>query len=190
MEKRKLDGKRKRRRGVEIIEFTLVLLPLLGFTFLLLDLGWVVYRRATLQFAVREGCRYAVTNQVRTDLKDANGNSYGMVDSVKAVVQSSAMGFLGNTPSGTGWASIQVRFYAATGNMTTPIALPANCSVKTPGPNASITPNLVEVSVENYQAGVFAPLMRSATPLNLTARSIDRMESIPRTGAPPLLTCP
>ena len=37
---------------MEIVEFTLVLLPLLGFTFLLLDLGWAVYKRATLQFAV------------------------------------------------------------------------------------------------------------------------------------------
>ena len=49
----------KKRRGVELIEFTLVLLPLLGFIFLVLDLGWAIYKRATLQFAVREGCRYA-----------------------------------------------------------------------------------------------------------------------------------
>ncbi len=181
---------RKRRRGVELIEFSLTIMPLLGFTFLLLDLGWVIYRRATLQFAVREGCRYAVTNQLRKDLKDAGGNAYGMIDSVKAVVQQNAMGFLGNSPSGSGWNSIQVRFYSATSNMTTALALPANCSVKTPGPNASTEANLVEVSIENYQATILAPLMKSATPFNLTARSTDRMESIPRTGAPPLLTCP
>lgn len=186
----KKTGSSHSRRGVEMIEFTLVLLPLLGFTFLLLDLGWIVYRRATLQFAVREGCRYAVTNQVRTDLKDANGNAYGMIDSVKAIVQGRAMGFLGSKTTDPGWNSIQVRFYNTSGNMTTALGLPADCSVKTPGPNASVTPNLVEVSVENYQASLLGPLLRSPTPLNLTARSTDRMESIPRTGAPPLLTCP
>jgi len=181
---------RKARRGVEIIEFTLIIVPLLGFTFLLLDLGWMVYRRATLQFAVREGCRYAVTNQVRKDLKDAGGNAYGMIDSVKAVVQENAMGFLGHSSSDPGWNAIQVRFYSATNNLTTALALPANCSVKTPGPNASVQPNLVEVSIENYQAKLLAPFLKDVNPFNLTARSTDRMETISRTGAPPLLTCP
>src|SRR5664280_1848169 len=73
--KRKLDGRRRRRRGVELIEFTLVLLPLMGFIFLLVDLGWAIYKNATMQFAVREGCRYAVTNQVQA-LTDSNGKAY------------------------------------------------------------------------------------------------------------------
>ena len=176
------------RRGAQIVEFTLVLLPLLAFTFLLLDMGWAIFKRATLQYAVREGCRYAVTNQLRTDLTNGTGHAYGMIDSVKAVVQANSMGFLGSAPSGAGWNAIQVRFYAATGNMTTALALPPDCT--TAGPNGAVTPNLVEVSVENYQANPLAPLMRSSTPLSLTARSTDRMESIPRSGAPKLLTCP
>ena len=171
---------RNRRRGVEIVEFTLVLLPLLGFTFLLLDLGWAVYKRATLQFAVREGCRFAITNRL-VALTDANGKSYGMIDSVKSVVQSRAVGFLGSRTTDPGWASIQVRFY----NPSTPtsaLGAPVNCADTTAQPN--IGGNLVEVSVENYQARALAPLLRSAAPLNFTARSSDRMEGNPAAGAP------
>jgi hypothetical protein len=157
---------RNRRRGVEIVEFTLVLLPLLGFTFLLLDLGWAVYKRATLQFAVREGCRFAITNRL-VALTDANNKSYGMIDSVKSVVQTRAVGFLGSRPTDPGWASIQVRFYDPNSSLTTALPLPT-CGSATAQPN--VGGNLVEVSVENYLARALAPLLRSATPLNFPER--------------------
>ena len=171
----------RRRRGVELIEFTLVLMPMLGFTFLLLDLGWTIYRRATLQFAVREGCRYAVTNQTQP-LKDVNGKSYGVIDSVKWVVQNKAMGFLGSTTTDPGWSTIQVRYYDPTSSLTTALPLPANCASNTAAPNWS--GNLVEVSVENYQANVLAPVMKSSAALNFVARSSDRMEGNPSSGVP------
>ena len=170
---------------MELIEFTLVLLPLLGFTFLLLDMGWAVYKRATLQFAVREGCRYAVTNQLQA-LTDSSGNAYGMIDSVKWVVQNKAMGFLGSTATDPGYASIQVRFYDPNTSLTTALALPPDCTVHRTSPNAG--GNLVEVSVENYQAKALAPLLRSAAPLNFTARSADRMEGNPAAGVPHTFT--
>ena len=166
---------------MEIVEFTLVLLPLLGFTFLLLDLGWAVYKRATLQFAVREGCRYAITNRLMA-MTDANGKSYGMIDSVKYVVQAKAMGFLGSGPTDPGYSAIQVRFYDPDTSLTTALAVPVNCADTTPQPN--VGGHLVEVSVENYQATALAPLLRSASPLNFVARSSDRMEGNPAAGAP------
>ncbi len=181
------NSKRRRRRGVELIEFTLVLMPLLGFIFLVLDLGWAIYKRATLQFAVREGCRYAVTNQLLA-LKDSSGNPYGMVDSVKWVVQNKAMGFLGSKSTDAGYSAIQVRFYDPNTSLTTAVAMPANCASNTPSPN--LGGNLVEVSVENYQAVALAPLLRSAAPLNFVARSSDRMEGNPAAGVPKVLTCP
>lgn len=184
----RISKSKRRRRGVELIEFTLVLLPMLGFIFLLLDLGWAVYKRATLQFAVREGCRYAVINQVQA-LKDSSGNAYGMIDSVKWVVQSKAMGFLGSKPTDPGYAAIQVRFYDPSASLTTALPLPANCTDKTTAaPNWG--GNLVEVSVENYQAKALVPILRSAAPLNFVARSADRMEGNPMSGVPPTLTCP
>jgi len=182
--------RRRRQRGVEIIEFTLTLLPLLGFTFLLLDLGWAVYKRATLQFAVREGCRFAVTNQT-VPLKDGNGKAYGLVDSVKWTVQQRAMGFLGSTATDSGYSQITVRFYDPNSSLTTPLAVPTSCATNT-GTPPNWGGNLVEVSVENYQAVPLVPLLRDATPLNFIARSSDRMEGNPPTGVPLTFngTCP
>jgi Flp pilus assembly protein TadG len=184
-----LRSKQKLRRGVELIEFTLVMMPLLGFTFLLLDLGWAIYRRATLQFAVREGCRYAVTNQTQP-LKDAGNKTYGTIDSIKWVVQQRANGFLGSTPTDPGYAAIQVRFYDPTASLKNALPMPANCASAVAAPNSG--GNLVEVSVENYQATALAAVMRSATPLSFTARSSDRMEGNPASGVPRTFngTCP
>ena len=182
--------RQKRRRGVDLLEFTLILLPMLAFIFLLLDLGWGIYKRATLQFAVREGCRYAITNQTQA-LTDAGGHAYGMIDSVKWVVQKRAMGFLGRTATDPGYALIQVRFYNPTTSLTNALTVPSNCAGNT-GTPPNWAGNLVEVSVENYQAIPLGPLMRSATPLNFTARSSDRMEGNPSAGVPLTFngTCP
>lgn len=172
---------------MELIEFALVLLPMMAFIFLLLDIGWAVYKRSTLQFAVREGCRYAITNQVQGALK-LSGNPYGMVDSVKYVVQHSAMGFLGSQPTDPGYALIQVRFYNPSGTFST-LAMPTGCSDTTTVP-PNWAGNLVEVSVENYQSRPLVALMKSNTPLNFVVRSSDRMEGNPSTGVPSVLTCP
>jgi hypothetical protein len=109
---RGLGSKKKRTRGVEIMEFTLAFLLWSDFIFLLPDLGWVIYKRATLQLAVREGCRYAITNRTQP-LTDSNGNAFGMIDSVKWVVRQKSMGFLGSRTTDPGWSMIQVQFYEA-----------------------------------------------------------------------------
>jgi hypothetical protein len=179
---RRARGGRDLRRGVELLEFTLVLLPLLGFTFLLVDLGWTIYRRATLQFAVREGCRYAVTNQTQP-LTDANGQAYGVINSIKWVVQQKAIGFLGSKATDPGYSLIQVNYYDPNASLTTPLAIPTSCATNT-GQPPNWGGNLVEVSVQNYQAAPLAPLLRSATPLNFTARSSDRLEANPMSGVP------
>ena len=98
------------------------------------------------------------------------------------------MGFLGSTPSDPGYALIQVRFYDPTGSFSG-LPLPANCADKaTAAPNWG--GNLVEVSVENYQAKPLVALMKSGTALNFVARSSDRMEGNPLAGVPKTLTCP
>jgi Flp pilus assembly protein TadG len=183
-------ARRIAQRGVEMIEFTLVLLPMLGFIFLLMDLGWAIYKRATLQFAVREGCRYAVTNQTQ-NLTDANGNAYGVIDSIKYVVQRRANGLLGSAATDTGYSLIQVRYYNPNNSLTAALTVPTSCATNT-GQPPNWGGNLVEVSVENFQATPLAPLFRSSSPLNFTARSSDRMEGNPPTGVPLTFngTCP
>ena len=166
-----------------MLEFTLVFLPLIAFVLLLMDLGWGIYARATLQFAVREGCRFAITNQVLS-LTNSQGQAYGMVDSVKTVVQQRAVGFLGSKTTDPGYSLIQVRFYNPSSSLTTALAYPTSSS----SPQINVGGNLVEVSVENYQQRSFGPILRPFSALNFTARSSDRMEGNPPTGVPNLLT--
>ena len=145
-------GWRKRTRGAEIVEVTLILAPLLGITFLLLDLSMAICLRSTFQHAVREGVRYAITGQ----------NSPGPCqdDSVKAFVQSKASGFLSGT---TAYNALHVHFID-----------PVNGAVTN---NAG--GNIVEVSVEGYQFNSWAPYLSLKNPVTLWARAYDVMEPIP-----------
>ena len=166
-------------RGVELLEFTLVLLPLLGFTFVTIDIGWAIFARSTLQHAVREGCRYAITSQTLSGVTDADGNAYGHLDSIKHVVQHSAMGVLGSSTTDSGWGMIQVRFYSPN-DLANSLAPPDDAG----DPAINVGGNIVEVSVERFRLAPLLPLLRDATPLTFTARSADRMEATPGGGPP------
>ena len=158
----KLERKPSRKsgqRGAEMIEVCLILVPLLGLTFLLLDLSMVIFLRSTFQHAVREGVRYAITGQ--------NTTGPCQDDSIKTVVKANAIGFL-NSAAAT--AQIHVHFID-----------PVDGSVST-----NSFGNIVEVSVENYQYNPLAPYQRLNFPLKIWARAYDMMESIP--GARPCLT--
>lgn len=136
-----------------------MLVPLFALIFAIVDFGLAIFVRSTLQHATREGVRYAVTYRT----VDGMGHD----DSIKSVVQENAMGFLSGE-DGTG--HISIRYYD-------PATL-QEVGANNPG-------NLIEVSVENYTFGFLAPLLRSAAPLSMTARSSDRMEGLPGGTAPP-----
>src|ERR1035441_2311267 len=65
-EKNRPHVRKRRQRGSQIVEFTLAFIPMLMFIFLILDVAWAIYTRATLQYAVEQGVRYAVTSQTGT----------------------------------------------------------------------------------------------------------------------------
>lgn len=146
--------KRSRRgeRGAEALEATLVIVPLLLMTLLMLDLSVVIFLRSTFQHAVREGVRYAITG--------ANDTGPCQDDSIKAVVKKNAVGFL--NPSGPA-ATIHVHFMS-----------PVDGSI-----SDNSAGNIVEVSVEAYQYGPLAPFQRLNYPLSIWARAYDLMESVP-----------
>ncbi len=156
---RNRDGRRAyKQRGSQVVEFGLIIVPFCAFIFLLMDLSWAIFVKATMQYAVREGVRYAVTSQTMPAM--------GQDASIKTVVQQNAMGFLNGS---AGAAEIFIRYY-------TPDTLVETAS------NAG--GNLVEVSVEGYSLTPLGPILRSAAPLILTARSSDRMEGSPGGIAP------
>jgi hypothetical protein len=152
---------RSRQRGSQVVEISLVLLPLCGFVFLIMDIAWAIYSKATLQNAVREGVRYAITSQTMTGM--------GQDSSVKTVVQQNAMGLLSGSP---GLALISVQYY-----------LP-NTLTLVSGAGSNVGGNLVEVSVQNYSLSPFGPILRNPAPLSLSVQAWDRMEGSPG-GIPP-----
>jgi len=149
---RKRTSRRSRSRGAELVEVTLILAPLLGITFLLLDMSMAIFLRSTFQHAVREGVRYAITGQ----------NSPGPCqdDSVKAFVQQNAIGFLSSTAA---YNTLHVHFID-----------PVNGTVTN---NAG--GNIVEVSVEGYQFNPWVPYLSLKSPVTIWARAYDVMEPIP-----------
>src|SRR4051812_14059153 len=79
------------RRGAEIIEFTLVLLPLMAMLTVIVDLGWAVFAKSTLQRAVRLGVRTGIT----ITGTEANAAGSCLTPMVKSAVQQNALGLLG-----------------------------------------------------------------------------------------------
>ena len=150
---------RTRQNGNAMLEYALVLVPWMALICGITDFGFGIFIRNAFQHAVREGVRYAVTYRLEPSMShDA---------SIKAIVKRNAVGFLSNA---SGDARIHIRYYE-------PDTL-AETINNWPG-------NLIEVSIEDYQWSWMAPLMHSAEPMKVTARSMDRMEGLPAGMAPP-----
>ena len=149
----------KRERGAELVEFSLVMIPLFGILFLVIDLSWMLFARATLQYAVREGVRYAVTGQTLSGM--------GQDASIRTVVQQNSMGILAGS---TGASKIAITY------------LDPNANFAATSSNAG--GNVVQVSVTGLNVFPMAPLFHSGNPLNMTAVSSDVVESSPG-GIPP-----
>ena len=149
------------RRGNAFVEAGLVLVPFLAIVLGITEYSLALFVRTTMQHAVREGVRYAVTYQLKGGMcHDA---------SIKEVVRTNAVGFLKPADVAT---KVFVRYYLPTTFAAAPA--PAN----SPG-------NIVEISVENYQWRWIAPLWRTSTPLTIVARSTDIMEGLPGGANPP-----
>ena len=173
--------RKRKQRGSQIVEFTLAFIPMLMFMFLILDVAWAIYSRATLQYAVQQGLRYAVTSQTGK----VNGVEQGQINSIRATVQRNAFGRLGtNGPYATdltAWNSIQVHCYLPNGTDVTAVA--GGC-----GESNGVYP-LIEVSVESFSQSTFMPTIRlpglgTLSPIIMSARAWDRMEAPPLTGVP------
>jgi hypothetical protein len=132
-----------------------------GLVFLILDIAWAFYVRATLQNAVREGVRYAVTSQTLTGL--------GQDASIKSIVQQNAMGLLSGS---AGAALVTIQYYAP--NTLLPIS----------GLDSNQGGNIVEVYVHGYSLPPLGPILRNPAALSLGAQAFDRMEGSPG-GVPP-----
>jgi hypothetical protein len=161
---RSISAKRKRiQRGNQLVEVSLIFLPLCALLFGLFDFSVAIFMRATMQSAVREGVRYAVTYNTLPGLcQDA---------SIKQIVKNSAAGFLTAAAHDT---KIKVRYYD-----------PANLTTELTGVGSNSPGNVVEIGVESYSWSWIAPLWRSASPFVINVYAADRMEGLAGVASPP-----
>lgn len=159
------ERRRRQSGGNALIESVFTLLPTFAIIFAFADFGLALFRWNTMQNAVREGCRYAITFQT------SSGNGQDM--SIKTVVQQYGFGFVKTNDNPQ---HIFVNYYAPT-DLNTPIATGGNI----PG-------NVVVVSVQNISWGWLAPLsgslawnqaLRTTTPVTFAIYSADVLGAYP-----------
>lgn len=148
----------------------MVILPTFALLLGTVDYAMVLFLKSTFQNAVREGARYAVTFQTQ--------GGYCMDDSIRLVVQSSALGLLGNTSS-PNRDKIAVKYYN-----------PLDLATEVTGPNGNFPGNIVEISITNYRWSWISLLsgtykLRNATPMSIIAFSSDRLGGLPGGRLPP-----
>jgi Flp pilus assembly protein TadG len=164
IQRKPLSERNRRRSGNAILEGAFTILPVFALILAFVDFGLILFRWTTLQNAVREGCRYAITYQLATGLnQDA---------SIEQVVQTYSMGFVTTSDSPQ---HIFVNYYAPT-NLTTPIPYASGGNV--PG-------NVVEVSVQNVSWAWIAPLSgtflgNTRSPITINVYSSDIMNGYPQ----------
>ncbi len=134
-----------RRRGAELIEFMLTLLPLLTLTFVLLDVAWGIFARATLEFAVRAGVRTGIT------ITKTQTTTFGsdLTSLVRDIVQRNSLGLLRGP---TGLHTIMVRFYKPPASGSTAPATPVSDQADGNSPL-----NIMQVSIEGFTLPALLP---------------------------------
>ena len=169
---------RKRRSGGNaLVEWMFVILPTMALICFFFDLSWALFSWATIQNAVREGCRYAITFQTTTGL--------GQDASIKSTVAQWSMNMVKTTDTyvdsnGHTQSVIQVQYFTQAAP-TTPI--PTTC---TPTPCGNVPNNIVQVSVQGYAlswlfpfSGTLTNPFHNAVPATISAYSYDVLGGYP-----------
>jgi Flp pilus assembly protein TadG len=162
-------GRRRSRRGAEMLEFTLVFLPLLAIFGVTMNTAWAIFAKSTIQRAVRAGVRRGVTLTAGQMTAGAC-----VTDMVRTEVQANSLGIL---RSDSGRNLIKVRFFQP----PLPNATTAATEVTTQT-NGNQPGNIMQVSVEGYSLVPIMPRFfnwnghADNSPLVLAVSSADRIE--------------
>jgi Flp pilus assembly protein TadG len=181
-------SRNRRRSGTGTLELAFFLMPTFALICGFVDIGMALFTWNTLQNAVREGTRYAITYQV-----DGSGHQ---IASIKNTVSSWAMGMVSastTSSSGSGIPWVEVNFY------TPPTTANPNGSLLPASGTPNASGNIVEVAVKNYPYAWMAPFSGSlsavtgtsfyASPgstLRVQVFSADVLGGTPIGGAPPI----
>jgi Flp pilus assembly protein TadG len=160
-----------------MLELALFILPTLGMLFAFIDIGLLLFTWITLQNAVREGCRYAITYQT-----DSSGTQ---IQSIKDAVANAAMGLVSSSANvNTGSATPYVRVY-----FYTPPTTSSATETLVTGTGSNASGNIVQVSIQNYpytflaplsgSLGYYSPTWTGSAPLTLQVYSVDVLGGAP-----------
>jgi Flp pilus assembly protein TadG len=176
--KRGLKGSRRSTQsGATMVEAALIILPFLAMFTALFDFSMALFLTNTMQFAVRQGVRYAVTSQTMTGL--------GQDASIKSVVGTYSFGFLSYLAPGSptttcaGTACIVISYYHQNQSVS-----PSTLTLVT-GAGSNVQGNVVQVSANNLVYTWMMPLSpqwwatRNPAPLSFSVSSADIMEAQP-----------
>jgi Flp pilus assembly protein TadG len=144
-------------RGSAMLEQALVMLPMMAIGFALLDYPLAIFLQNTLRNAVREGVRFAITQQTGAGGQDA---------AIEAAVEHNSLGFLNATSISAGTATFAVQYYS-------PATLTAVAG------NGSNAQGNICVVTATIQHGWMVPIWKSAGLMTFTASSADVMEAPP-----------
>ncbi len=143
-----------------------MLLPLLVLILGIMDTGMALFVRGTLQNAVHEGARYAIT--YATQSTNSSGQGVNEDQSIKSVVVANSLGFL--TAS-----QVSVNYYdgqfQANGSPPT-LALVTGTNSNQPG-------NVVEVGTTGFSWHWMTAFIFGVQPLAVSVSSADRTEPLP-----------
>lgn len=144
--------------GSAIVEAALILLPMMALFFAMIDFPVGLFIQNTIREAVREGVRFAITQQTGANGQDA---------AIKAVVESASDGFISDSLISAGKATFSVTYYSGT--------TLANAGSGT-GSNGQGNICVVSASVQHSW---MAPVWQSTGILTFSASSSDVMEAPP-----------
>lgn len=156
--KQRSASRSRRQAGSAIVEGAFVLLPMMALFFAMIDFPVGIFIQNTIRQAVREGVRFAITQQTGAGGQDA---------AIKAVVESYSDGFISDSLISAGKATFSITYY----NGTTL----ANAGSGT-GSNGQGNICVVSASVQHTW---MAPVWQSTGILNFSASSSDVMEAPP-----------
>jgi Flp pilus assembly protein TadG len=142
------------RRGSELVEGMLMLLPFLALVFIIIDASYGIFLNSTLQYAVQAGVNYAA-------LDTANGLMAG----IQSTVQTQSLNLIPQSGN-----PLVVNFFAPA-SMTVPLPTGGATAPNQAG-------NVVQVSA-TYAFAPLAPLFRSGATINLTATAASVLTANP-----------
>ena len=169
---RTIQRRRERQGGSVIIESALTLVPLLSFIFATLDISMAVTMQNTIQFATRQGVRYAITSQVRSGMNHDQSIKYNVVANSMGMMPFIMPTTGSPTPSTDPYDYITIRYY----NPTT--------LAEVTGTGSNRGGNICRITITGLRYSWMGPLTRGTTALNMSAASSDVMEASPN-GVPP-----